>query len=113
MAHRQFTDSAGTEWLVFDVMPRLDERRVHDRRGSVEIAADADRREDDRRVTVGAHPPRLTKGWLCFERPGERRRLQPIPRNWDALNDAGLQKLLASARVAPTRGTGDSASVRR
>jgi hypothetical protein len=45
----------------------------------------------------------LTKGWLCFEREGERRRLQPIPERWAALDDAGLEKLLEVANVAPVR----------
>jgi len=107
MAHRQFIDSSGNEWLVFDVTPRvLEERRTHDRRGVDGSGESQDRREDDRRVTVGSpHPPRLTKGWLCFERNGERRRLQPVPDQWMSLPDAELQKFLSAARVAPTRHT--------
>ena len=93
MAHRHFTDSRGDEWLVFDVTPRL----------------------EDRRLTVGSpHPPRLTKAWLCFERGLERRRLQPIPENWLSLPDAELENLLGLARTAPTRSAStDDAPVRR
>lgn len=107
MAHRDFTDSTGTEWFVFDVTPRADERRSYDRRreeAEPGRADDAeDRRGDSRRVTVGQRPPRLTQGWLCFEREGERRRLQPIPENWRSLPDSELEKLLAAAPIAPLR----------
>ena len=106
MAHRQFTDSSGTEWFVFDVTPRADDRRSYDRRrdGAPASAQDDDRRANDRRVTVGGQrPPRLTKGWLCFEREGERRRLQPVPDKWIKLPDADLERLLEVASVAPIR----------
>jgi hypothetical protein len=108
MAHRELTDSSGNDWLIFDVTPRsLEERRQHNRRTSVELAGDEERREDDRRVTVGSHPPRLTKGWLCFERQTtrERRRLQPIPDRWHTLPDHELEQLLNRARPAPQRVT--------
>ena len=107
MANREFIDSTGTEWFVFDVTPRADDRRSYDRRR--EEAEDGksreleDRRGEGRRVTVGQRPPRLTQGWLCFERDGERRRLQPIPEGWMTLPDSELEKLLLAARVAPLR----------
>lgn len=107
MAHRDFTDSTGTEWFVFDVTPRADDRRSYDRRREEaetgKIGEADDRRSDSRRVTVGQRPPRLTQGWLCFEREGERRRLQPIPESWTTLRDSELEKLLLAARVAPSR----------
>ena len=108
MAHRDFSDSTGTEWFVFDVTPRADDRRSDERRRSEaeagNVADSGDRRADSRRVTLGGQrPPRLTLGWLCFECEGERRRLQPIPENWARLSDSDLEKLLAAARVAPFR----------
>lgn len=103
MAHKTFTDSSGVEWFVFDVMPRADERRNYDRRRDSTEQPPDDRRAEDRRVTVGQRPPRLTKGWLCFERDGERRRLQPIPDRWSSLDDVELEKLVASASIAPVR----------
>jgi hypothetical protein len=112
MAYRDFTDSTGTEWFVFDVTPRSDDRRSYDRRRDQaetgKVAEAEDRRIDNRRVTVGQRPPRLTQGWLCFEREGERRRFQPIPENWTSLSDSELEKLLAAARVAPLRKGGDA-----
>jgi hypothetical protein len=105
MAHRQFLDAAGAEWTVYDVNPRADERRVQQRRDSSgDDDGFADRRGEDRRATVGAiRPPRLTRGWLCFESHGERRRLQPIPDSWHLGSDADLAQLLQQARVAPRR----------
>jgi hypothetical protein len=104
MAHKQFIDSKGTEWFVFDVTPRADERRSYDRRRDNRAQTPDDRRSEDRRVAVsGQRPPRLTKGWLCFEREGERRRLQPIPDGWTGLTDAELEELVESASVAPVR----------
>lgn len=115
MAHRDFTDSAGTDWLVFDVTPRADDRRKYDRRldeaASAVVDHAKDRRGEGRRVTVGQRPPRLTQGWLCFEHGDERRRLQPIPENWMRMSDAELDQLLATARVAPTRKAGDVRAV--
>ncbi len=111
MAYKDFTDSTGTEWFVFDVTPHADERRSYDRRREGEtgqVAEGEDRRNDSRRVAVGQRPPRLTQGWLCFEREGERRRLQPIPDGWTALPDSQLEELLAAARVAPIRKRIDS-----
>ena len=109
MSYRHFTDTVGQDWTVFDVTPRADDRRSNDRRRNEEIAAanvpeSGDGRTADRRVTVnGQRPPRLTKGWLCFERDGERRRLQPVPDQWTAASDAELEKFLESARIATPR----------
>jgi hypothetical protein len=104
MAYRQFTDAMGVEWTVFDVVPRVDERREYDRRAHPDDDSDMDRRGEDRRATVGAlRPGRVTRGWLCFESAGERRRLQPIPENWHHLPAGELDALLQQARLAPRR----------
>ena len=104
MALRQFADSAGVEWTVFDVIPRPNERRSQDRRDpSLPGDEPEDRRGDDRRATVGAIGGRITRGWLCFESSTERRRLQPIPDKWHVKSDAELSEMLGRARVAPRR----------
>ena len=102
MAYRQFTDPSGAEWTAFDVVPRAEERRAENRREGVAVEEVEERRTDDRRVTVGGtRPVRLTQGWLCFEKEGERRRLQPIPQYWHLLPDTELAKLIETARLAP------------
>jgi hypothetical protein len=104
MAHRQFIDGDGVEWTVYDVIPRADERRSKDRRDQSHAAElPVDRRGDDRRAGIPARPVRITRGWLCFESAGERRRLQPIPEDWHHSDDAGLIELMQQASVAPRR----------
>lgn len=107
MALRTFTDSTGRDWEVYDVIPRSDERRHYDRRslGAEDdgVAADeaAERRDVDRRLTVGGAEHIATRaGWLCFDSPEERRRLMPIPDGWDRSDEATLENYLREARPA-------------
>src|SRR5215207_3450657 len=102
MSLRTFVDEAGTEWHAFDVVPRKDERRNRERR-----AADAsalppvDRREAERRLTVGELTTLSTvnEGWLCFESDSERRRLSPIPPDWRTSSNSALSAYCRSARA--------------
>ena len=102
MALRSFLDSAGNEWQAFDVVPRADERRRFDRRTPAERRTEtADRRDTDRRLTVGGRSPLasgVADGWLCFERGTERRRLCPIPPGWSRCTDEQLDAYCHSAR---------------
>ncbi len=102
MALRTFLDSAGNEWQAFDVVPRADERRCLDRRSAVERRSESsDRRDADRRLTVGGRSPLATgvaDGWLCFERGTERRRLCPIPAGWSRCTDEQLDAYCHAAR---------------
>ena len=105
MAFRDFVDSDGLEWQAFDVIPRTTERRTAERRSgetrAVEEGAETERRESDRRF-VGTGRATLTStvrsGWLVFERGAERRRLSPIPENWQRLTDSELDAYLRVAR---------------
>jgi hypothetical protein len=58
VGYREFVDDAGTMWRVWDTYP---------------VAANALR-------TVS---PTYAEGWLTFECHDERRRLAPIPPEWD------------------------------
>src|SRR5690348_8427374 len=84
MSLRTFTDSNGQQWEAYDVVPRAEERRRYDRRsGETKVEIVEDRRDTDRRVTVGRSEHITAKaGWLCFESNDERRRLTPIPEDW-------------------------------
>jgi hypothetical protein len=62
---RQFLLSDGRECVVFDVAPGLSD--------SVD--------------------PEFCDGWLCFEQSGERRRLGPIPKDWQMFSDTDLADL--------------------
>jgi hypothetical protein len=115
MALRAFLDSAGNEWLAFDVIPRADERRRLDRRLLHETRSQPrDRRDADRRFTVGGRSPLVrgvADGWLCFERGTERRRLWPIPECWPRCSDVELESYCQSAR--PVRRESGSADEMR
>jgi hypothetical protein len=73
---RNFTDSAGTEWMVFEVK----------RQGN----------EEDN----WAYLPRgFRSGWLCFESDMGKRRLSPVPDGWRSLTASDLEKMLRRANV--------------
>lgn len=104
MSYRVFRDSQGTEWQAWDVVPKLAERRMTDRR-TTRGRADVERRGQlDRRLIVG-HRPMLTNGlnggWLCFEARIEKRRLSPIPHDWTQCSEGTLETYCRSARPAP------------
>ena len=102
MGFRTFLDSNGLEWTAFDVVPRAQERRQLERRVLGQLAdMIEDRRDQDRRVTVGGRSSLaggVNEGWLCFERGVERRRLKPIPENWLRCSDRELEEYCRSAR---------------
>ena len=68
MAHRTFRDEHGLEWSVWQTIP-----------------------------TTRHVKPELASGWLTFEARGFRKRLVPIPPEWDARTDAELLALCAEA----------------
>jgi hypothetical protein len=109
MGLRNFRDSKGAEWRVWDVVPHVawpGERRRHNRRtGLAGSYTGPERRVSrDRRVrTPGLLTPGLESGWLCFETESDKRRLTPVPTGWDLVPDAELEGLLARARPVTRR----------
>lgn len=109
MGYRVFTDSRGTQWQTWDVVPQLGERRAGDRRRTPPPSAPPEleidrRRTEERRVGVGGRPvlsAGLDAGWLCFEARVEKRRLVPIPPDWLRCDDARLERYCEQA--TPTR----------
>jgi hypothetical protein len=79
VAHRVFVDAHGVEWQVWEVIPTLAVREL--------------------RYTP-AHAPlpsELLAGWLAFQTNVERRRLVPIPSEWESKSNTELMELLAQA----------------
>jgi hypothetical protein len=105
MGYRVFKDSQGTEWQTWDVVPQLTERREIERRVKMEPVEHADRRRaPDRRVMKGRRPALtagLDGGWLCFENALEKRRLTPIPEDWQRCSAAELEQYCRAANRAP------------
>jgi hypothetical protein len=94
MAHRQFTDSAGHTWDVWDVHPTTASRALahlypHQ---SAESVAES---------PCHAVAPGLADGWLCFGHDAERRRLAPVPAEWEAMGAPELERLLDCASRVP------------
>ena len=74
--HRFFTDARGVRWDVFVVHPA---------------------------PTAASRPPLpapFQHGWLCFESSVEKRRLSPIPGDWELLDHRGLEQLSRRAELA-------------
>ena len=104
MAYRTFRDSQGTDWQTWDVVPRLEERRVAPRRVTLADVPATDRRARmDRRLIRSERSvlnSSLTGGWLCFEAEVEKRRLSPIPADWQHCTQERLERYCHSATPA-------------
>jgi|SRR5687768_15104052 len=106
MAHRTVRDSEGVAWEVWEVRPAWAERRVGARRGKGEerVPAAELRRGRDRRQVTEARPrvgTGLESGWLVFASAFEKRRLTPIPIQWEELPDDTLVGLSRNAMSIP------------
>ena len=110
MSYRLFEDSNRTEWQVWDIIPRLEERRSAaetERRVDIKVIAFADRRRMPRRLANtrrGLLRGSYAQGWLCFESAGEKRRLSPIPEDWTTCDEATLEDYLHQGRIVSSPG---------
>jgi len=81
MAVREFIDAAGVTWRVWNTRPSK----------------------------AGVYRDRFSAGWLTFESRTERRRLAPIPPNWEDASDERLGLMSRVAEVVERRrSSGDS-----
>ena len=97
MEKKTFVDVLGMEWEVWEVYPRLLERRLmHERRAARRGS------EERRHVPVGRPtlPRQILGGWLAFQSRHERRRVLPVPDDWEDLGDRELQALLAHSKLS-------------
>ena len=81
MAYREFRDSGGTDWMVWDTVPSRPE----------------------------GLDPQIRDGWLTFECAEGRRRLAPPPKNWETVAESRLELMCRAAeaisRTTPARGS--------
>jgi hypothetical protein len=77
MAIREFTDSAGVKWRVWRTVP----------------------------VTPSVYDENLRAGWLTFECADVRKRLVPIPEEWEQATAERLDEMCRSAEPARRTGT--------
>lgn len=111
MPYRLFEDSGGTEWQVWDIVPRLVERRTTDadRRVDASVIEFADRRRDERRVSNTRKAMlrgTYSQGWLAFDNGLEKRRLTPIPKDWTTCSTEKLEDYASQAYRVPVPGRG-------
>lgn len=97
MSHRIFHDRYGLPWEVWDVIPGMAERRAGIERREMSRTI-MDRREPSGYWIGVRHE--LAEGWLCFQNGAEKRRLAPIPPDWDRLPEDELLRLLEAAKPA-------------
>lgn len=108
MPYRTFADEAGRGWEVWDVRPERIERRSGERRQErptpwtgLERRVSEDRRKKRESRIRLSYP--LSEGWLVFKSGEEKRRLSPIPANWEILRGQDLRTLWEKAEVIGTR----------
>lgn len=107
MSYRTFADDDGRSWEVWDVRPERLERRDSERRqrrptpwtGLERRVADDRRKHSEVRLRL-SHL--LAEGWLVFKADHERRRLSPIPANWETLRAQEIRALWEQAEVIST-----------
>lgn len=100
MAHREFTDPFGRSWNVWSVIPERAERR---RRAGSESRETERRHRKNKEFRVPL-AEQWIDGWLAFETKGEKRRLAPIPDEWEVATDEQLHRMLERAeQIRPPR----------
>lgn len=77
---RTITDAAGVEWTIFEV-----------------------RRDGQTTDQWSYLPEEFGDGWLCFESQFSKRRLTPVPDDWQDFGQEDLVKMLH--RATPVRRT--------
>lgn len=87
---------------------RFVDRRVkeEDRAGAAERRTSQERRGGVRKSPRASVAEEFAHGWLCFETRGEKRRLAPVPEQWDRADEYILEKWCGMAAPALRRNTG-------
>ena len=101
MALREYTGAAGVSWQVWHVVPTtrtVTPAFAHERRRQDGAEFPEDRRRRGFTLTPG-----MEGGWLCFESAAEKRRLAPVPGDWESCGDDALGRYLASASAVSRR----------
>lgn len=85
MAIREYLDASGTRWQVWRVQPTggADLLYTGTERRQNEIGAISDGGGRRKPLTRPSVTPGMERGWLCFESDREKRRLMPIPDDWE------------------------------
>jgi len=116
MAYRTFVDRRNAYWQVWDVRPeRIERRSIERRKGASASYTGPERRSSDRRQLQQKRivlDDGLGSGWLVFESKSEKRRLTPIPKDWEKCTESQLRLLCEKAKPVPlgTNGNGNTSA---
>lgn len=97
IVYREFGDSNGTRWRVWEVVPPAKTDEVLSRLPTA-APQNASAEIIERRNVQNERRALWTKGWLLFESVSQRKRLIPIPSNWNVATEAELDAMCQSAR---------------
>lgn len=107
MSQREFIDERGVTWQVTAVYPDPPDRRNAIRRTDEEGPPDDTERRtglDRREIPFSYVSPGLERGWLLFTSTmDERRRLYPIPPEWEVASLEQLRVWCRGAIIPPGR----------
>jgi hypothetical protein len=96
MGLRILIDAKGKSWNVWEVPPRFSQQRSDVARREANRGHEPERRHlPERRVTKA--PPEWIHGWICFAGGEEKRRLCPMPKEWESATDVELEHYLHEA----------------
>lgn len=111
---RQYRDSRGLDWRVWAVVPSESNADVLARADAVEPTGNAarDAAAVERMEVLRQRRARWTSGWLLFESAEGRRRLRPIPPDWNTASPAQLEEMCGRAQPVPPEGSGSSSGSR-
>lgn len=94
MAHRDYIDSEGVAWQVWEVIPQsVERRRLRERRVAPRDDNARRRRHEIRLRTSDGE----ADGWLVFECLHVKKRMRPIPPGWHLASSVELEAMCVRA----------------
>jgi hypothetical protein len=98
MGLREFEDAGGRSWRVWDTYPSAASGS-----DDTALAKFMKRQPGDKGVQPLGVRSHLAAGWLTFGSGDERKRISPVPADWQTCDLAHLRQLLERAEVVKTR----------
>ena len=95
MPLREFTDADGTRWEVWATFPASDKSVEKAQTKLSRFLANAPL---EKGIAPTSVREQYREGWLTFSAGEDRRRLAPVPIDWDKADDAELRRHLARAK---------------
>src|SRR5687767_11016555 len=94
---RVFRDSESVEWKVWEVVPFTIASGREERRGRPVPDTAFGRASEERRRHNRERRASWEQGWLLFETGDQRKRLRPIPPDWQGATESELASMCQRA----------------